>query len=53
MILSDQLYCRIACSTPMGTAMMTVTRSDTPVSHSVDGIRAKILSRTGSPSLNE
>jgi hypothetical protein len=53
MILSDQLYCRMAPRIPIGIAMTTVKKSETPISWSVLGIRPKILSRTGRPSVME
>ena len=53
MILSAQLYCLTAASTPSGMDTIIVTTSDVSISSSVNGIRSKIFSTTGRPSTNE
>ena len=49
-ILSNTEYCRMAESTPMGTATTTMMSSSMMFSASVTGIRSPILASTGRPS---
>ncbi len=53
MILSAQLYCLTAASTPSGTATMTVTNSEVPIRSMVVGTFSAIFSVTGRPSTKE
>ncbi len=48
--LSKIEYCRVADSTPIGTAMATMIRSSTTFRASVTGNRSAILVSTGRPS---